>query len=469
MPTTRELLTEAIREGLQQVQEWKSSRRSIRPYESYPDLDYQKSGLPWMTKASSPPNDYKNALCSRTPNYGWLFDPDPKEKEIPPEEWPAWRAFLDHAEHDLQLSHHFGFDEVDSEAADGPRSRRSAVFGVLYFLSSAVDRMIHMSGDTDFSPEVLDVIFNEWHQATVAEHLPIEILAPLGFLTFEADSIQITEDLTIRRMSDAEQRARYHPALAAPAMAATHAICLRGWMYPSQPLRRWFQPPPEFFDIATDHIDLLCAALRVACDAPIGYAQIAMLHLGWADYWTADLLPMHEFEVRSYAKEFRYRFIFDEPSLIPDAVCRSAVPMYLAFEKQPRMGFAARRLNRAHLRERNDDAVADLAIGLESLLAPENAPEISYRVRMRFGTLARLTSATSPAEAAKRAQRLYDMRSRIVHGDQIPDDELAAAATDGKTLLRIALDGLTRRPDLLTKGALDAALLSGHERAVSSG
>lgn len=464
MVLTRELLAEAIREGLRQVHEWESSGRPIRPYESYPVLDYQKSGFPWMTKASTPPADYKNALCSRPPNFGWLFDPSPKEAETPPEEWPAWRAFLHHAEHDAQLSPHFGFDEVDPEAADGPRSRRSAVFGVLYFLSSAVDRMIHLSGGSDFSPETLDTLFNEWQSATTEEHLPIEILAPLGFLTFETDSIQITEDMTIKRMSDAEQRARYHPALSAPAMAATHVISLRGWGYPSKPLRRWFNPQAEFFEEATDHIDLLCAALRIACDTPIGYGQVVLLHLGWADYWEADLLPSHEFEVRSYPKEFRHRLIFEEPILIPDSVCRAAVTLYLAFEKYTRMGFAARRLNRAHLRERADDAVADLAIGLESLLAPENAPEIGYRVRMRFGALARLTSATPPAEASKRAKRLYAMRSRIVHGDPVPDGELAAATDDGKALLRMALDGLTKRPDLLVEGALDAALLAGDTR-----
>lgn len=465
METARRLLEEAIREGLRRVEAWKASGRSIRRYAAYPHLDYMQTGLPWMSETFDPPPDYKDALSSRHLALRELFGVKPTELDTPPEAFPSWRAFLEHAEADDQLRRYFGFDQVDPQATEGPRAQQFALFGALYLLSSAVDRMIHLSRGTAFSSETFDTLFTEWSTAVTEKDLPIEMLAPLGFVRFETDSFPITEDLSIERMTDEVQRSRYRHDLRPFAMAATHAIVLRNQRYPrdtSRSSRRYLLPRPELFKKAINDIDLLCAALCAAQGEPLGYGQVLITHVGWADHWDADLLPSEQFEAHAFPRQFERYGILAEPVLVPVSACRSAAAIYDGFTKYKSMSFAARRLHRASLRDRDDDAVVDLAVGLEALLASEDSLEIAYRVRMRFGTLARLASTMPPAEASQRAKELYKTRSDIVHGKkEIDEGRLGQARENGMELLRTALRGFADRPDLLDEKRLDSAMLTG--------
>jgi hypothetical protein len=96
-------------------------------------------------------------------------------------------------------------------------------------------------------------------------------------------------------------------------------------------------------------------------------------------------------------------------------------------------------------------AVARLWQGIESLLAIKM--ELSYRISM---TAAAITVARGPerTEAYKAIKKLYDVRSKAVHGEPIPDEKLGRGVQDSFELLRDLLVACIDRGDTFSKDDL---------------
>lgn len=81
---------------------------------------------------------------------------------------------------------------------------------------------------------------------------------------------------------------------------------------------------------------------------------------------------------------------------------------------RPKLELAKQRLSEAEVRRSPVDAIVDAFVGIEALLNPDNAPELSLRVALNYATL-------GPSESARSRFRtlrdLYKVRSKIVHGD----------------------------------------------------
>jgi hypothetical protein len=456
----RQLMAAAIRAALGRIDDHKKAGGVIRHYEDYPYIQtFEDSGLPIFWKDYPGPLDYKSAF-EEPLSLARALGLDAKPYK-PPEEMPEWHEFLKLAERDPTLQRYFGFADVDPARSSGPRSYDFACSLVFSLLKSAADRIIHISGSTSFSEAIFEILFDQWAHAVTDTDLPIAVVVPLSDVTFEC-ALDVDAGISIEPLTVEIQKCRYGTDLSQVAQRATHAIFLRGWTYLSHGLRRVLSFRPDELTDPLDTADLLCAALRTVQEAPIGYAQVVILQQGWADSWKADLLSGDALEIRAYPAQLQTRFYFDRPFSIGDATAQEAKTLFHAL-KENRLAFAARRLNRAYLRDRDDDAVVDLAVGVEALLNPENAPEISYRLRLRGAALARLTSTLDPTEAADRIKTLYDIRSRVVHGENVGSAKLTAAKEDGKAILRMVLQGLGRRPDLLEAKRLDAALLTGQQ------
>ncbi len=89
------------------------------------------------------------------------------------------------------------------------------------------------------------------------------------------------------------------------------------------------------------------------------------------------------------------------------------------------------------------DAVLDFAIALEALLLPydENARhgDLSYRFRMH-GAHFLADEAGQRAALARKLSKIYEVRSRLVHGDKYPSsDEIKTARDDARELARRGL------------------------------
>ena len=96
----------------------------------------------------------------------------------------------------------------------------------------------------------------------------------------------------------------------------------------------------------------------------------------------------------------------------------------------------ARRLGFGGKRENREDALIDYVIGLESLLGTAaERMEIGYRFRIR-GAVVLSKRRTERRQVMGSLRSLYNLRSRIVHGEAASEEELATALPIAEDYLR---------------------------------
>lgn len=129
----------------------------------------------------------------------------------------------------------------------------------------------------------------------------------------------------------------------------------------------------------------------------------------------------------------------------------------------PELRLAASRLRDAELRPWPRDAIADAFVGIEALLNPSGAGELSFRIAMNYATL----GLEDDSYTRYRGLRdLYKVRSKIVHGareaDTYPVDGAYLAqgdiASKAKTVLRDVIKHIVSCPDLRDRSSLDDAV-----------
>lgn len=95
-----------------------------------------------------------------------------------------------------------------------------------------------------------------------------------------------------------------------------------------------------------------------------------------------------------------------------------------------------RRLRAAGTRREQEDALVDYVVGLEALLGKgDERTELAYRFRIR-GSVVLATRKTERKQHLKALEDLYNLRSRIVHGQHVRRDNLAAALPVAEEALR---------------------------------
>lgn len=95
-----------------------------------------------------------------------------------------------------------------------------------------------------------------------------------------------------------------------------------------------------------------------------------------------------------------------------------------------------RRLRSAGTRSQMEDALVDYVVGLEALLGTEEErTELGYRFRIR-GSVLLARSRNDRKEYLGSLRNLYDLRSKIVHGQTVGTEELAEAMPQAESALR---------------------------------
>lgn len=114
-------------------------------------------------------------------------------------------------------------------------------------------------------------------------------------------------------------------------------------------------------------------------------------------------------------------------SYISKEQCDDIVALYDGYQKkEKKLKFSLMRLNRCMLRDELDDITTDACIGLESLLAGGTHTEITNAIasRMPF-VLSKVDNVQySPANGRHYMKKIYNLRSRIVHGDKLKDKDI---------------------------------------------
>jgi hypothetical protein len=99
---------------------------------------------------------------------------------------------------------------------------------------------------------------------------------------------------------------------------------------------------------------------------------------------------------------------------------------------------ALRRLNSAVERTSKADRILDYWIGLEALFLPQIKQELSYRAALRIAAIL----GTDPENRQERyeiAKKSYGIRSKIIHGDDVPTVTVDQVESETQELLRLSL------------------------------
>ena len=123
------------------------------------------------------------------------------------------------------------------------------------------------------------------------------------------------------------------------------------------------------------------------------------------------------------------------------------------------------RFNRCMLRDQIDDMTTDACIGLESLLAGGTHGEISSTIASRMPIVLSkgLKSDYAPDKSRTYMKKIYNLRSRIVHGDKLREKDIYIAEGKNRVdirkaavdFLRLTLSFMIKNPEYLDVQNID--------------
>lgn len=341
---------------------------------------------------------------------------------------------------------------------------------------SIFDRLMRLK-DRDFSEGDFLDLYCELEAGYLWDRLPIVIVVPIVLTHFDAANFQLSGTTGIIELSEEVQLARM-PSRDSPTMsanevvlgAATHAFILANYEmanptgdpYPEHDNLGWYPTVPidQFFD-----------ALRVVTGLDTGYAQLFLMpRQGWANSFSRDLPSiLCGPAVRRYPDHFDdFGWLEKREPVTTDQLSEVGEVLAALDQGGQSLQLAASRLSAAMLREKEDDKILDLLIGLEAALGDKSKTEMTFKLALRT---AAILAGVAPEEAGVifgNVKKLYAYRSAVAHGDRKRADQRRTIELDGELVavsdiairyLRNVIRELGQRPDIEQAGDIDAKLI----------
>jgi hypothetical protein len=320
----------------------------------------------------------------------------------------------------------------------------------------------------------LTQLYEEREAALLAPSLAAELVVPLTVVDIEFEErLPVSEHVWIERMQDKLQIARAPVdssiyAVPSPlAGAAVVAVIVDGLNLENSP--HWKRQMRTGFDgLPLDVIDDVCAALRILSNVQIGYSQVLIRPVGWADHWKHDLPALDEIgRVRRYSSALdhfgwlrkRVPIPAEELDYLPGVFARLR-------SAPPRVKLAAKRLSESAMEPDEPDSAVDACIGIEALIGEEH-DELVHRMALRAATA--LAANSNPQVIYNAVKSAYNYRSAIVHGTEpnkkkqevpLPGGGTVSARTLARVLLSALLRSVLAADGAWTPATLDARLLA---------
>lgn len=306
---------------------------------------------------------------------------------------------------------------------------------VVFLISNIINRYLYETGDFQ-DGEINNLVVKDLIKKQIIrlyeEQLAVSICIPICFLEFEKNSIQISNDIVIERMTKEFQISRYNAnsfeSIQENELVQCANFMIRIKCYMKN--EKWdslHNVISNYWVYPITLIDDLFAAIRIVVGCSTGYGQLLLEPIDWADKWTADLIPLYGTIILAFnrketnIKKFGYHIEKVNPLQI-----KEIQKVYNILSKKRKeenklfnkVFIAIQRLNRCMLRENNDDTALDAIIGIETLLSGDTHGEITYTISNRMSVVAAKLKECPylPAEARKAMKNIYGFRSDIVHG-----------------------------------------------------
>ena len=419
-PELFRLATAAVRDGLTAL------RAAIKgnPHLYIPgqwdwrEIAYRENGMPTFNQ------DEK----AGPPDYSYLFG-KASQSGIDTEALPTFRAFVDSivadAGYRASQRHRYRDDISEEDLTEMVRMHAEMIPADL------VEQFQIVFPDASFEDDRLLPLYLRWEERLFADHIPVEFVIPLLMTTADFEEYRLGADVVIRRMGDAFQRARAgqlhwdRHVHEWAAQAATHALVVEGRTLSAEQRRGLGGYPWELNDhkvYPIRQVDTALASIRIATGIVAGYAQV-IIHHRHVNSEHADRFPLdlHGVPVRRYPTHFDHWGWLRAVPVITTVQAKLASELFGRLVRLPDTGtlaIAARRINDCHLRDRQDDAILDAVIAFETLLSDDDHHELTHKLALRVAALLRLEAdpPRPPFEAFREIKRIYQYRSKLVHG-----------------------------------------------------
>lgn len=309
-------------------------------------------------------------------------------------------------------------------------------------VSEIVERYLFVTKATEKIPDHLEKQLKPYVaqklQRYIEEELHISIYIPICLATFEDEIIKLSEDISIVRMSAEVQKSRqctcrYESSKEDWVSAcASHMIVMEGYHFKNSDDLSINAATQNCYAYPLQTIDTIFAAIRIATGYTIGYEQILSHPEGWIDSHHGDLLPLYGAKAHFINPQETDKLWLNLPiSTVSKEQAKVLQTIYQSIttceevKNQKRLQFALKRFNRCMLRNEIDDMATDATIGLEALLAGGTKSEISYTISNRIPVVfAHIENDLfSPANSRGLMKKVYNYRSKIVHGSDLKDKE----------------------------------------------
>ena len=348
--------------------------------------------------------------------------------------------------------------------------------------SGIVERYMYSSNASDIVPDNLEGLLHPFVLEKVhryfSDTLEIDIYIPICLATFEDDRIKLTEHIEIIRIPEDVQKSRqqaceyqsYKENLAAS--CATHMLVLHNYSLKNSEELSINEVTKNFHAYPLHIINNVMGALRVVTGFTVGYAQILCRPINWIDSFCADLVPLYGAKACFInPKEVEKPWGHLPVSYINKESTQEIQKIYKIIHdaegdnKKNSLIFALKRFNRCVLRTEDDDIATDATIGLEALLAGGTKSEITYTISNRIPIVFAHESNEDylPTNCRKIMKKIYDYRSKIVHGATLKDKHRYYEICDKKVeiekiavdFLRYTLLFILRNPEFLDATKFD--------------
>jgi hypothetical protein len=467
-PRLFELFCGALETALWYVRQAKTGKTHIGKHEHWPELQYhEKSGMPYVTTTSTGPEDYSETISGI---YSTLYGMFSGEERLDYVKEKSFVALVGYAIAQPRLSQYLILEPSDV-----------AYTRLLSIVSEVLDRYIHTTNDTEHLDRVtLLPIYLPMERALFAERLPIVAVVPILFLKFDFPQFQITESISVDKLSDDFHLARAWRGSWSESdeslveSAATHGLFIRGLFLENE---NWLEAGRLKMDLdfySIDEIDTFFAAIRIMTGYPVGYAQIVDVPVEWASYYAANITPIGGPRVEKYPPFFKHGYWQEEVPTVTSAQMDSIKKLIDGFrgvflsEHADKVRLAMHRLNLSALRTTNEDGIIDSIIAMEALLS-DGTQEMTYKVALRLAALYKVFDPSRAAQVFVEMKQIYKFRSKIVHGASDLDKgreierggEKVSVIDAALEHLRNAFAVLIQNPVFLEPKKIDAFLLTG--------
>lgn len=318
---------------------------------------------------------------------------------------------------------------------------------LFYFPIDLIDRYIHIYNTFEFREENLKKLYLPLEKWIFSDKLNIEICIPILFTKFRANKYLISDLYTIEKMDDNFQLARYEDkdhqfVNHIVSGCATHCFKITGWYYEGFKNYFDFQPryPLKDNEKIMSIIENFFSALRIYSDNLFGYAQIIEKKSDWVKGYTYTFPDITTDTIRKYPRKFDDSF-WNKKHLPTysknDIDTISTIFELLNNTNNKRLQLAIKRFNLSFLRDNEEDSILDATICLEALFSDESYQEITHKLASRTTTILQMGNPLKrkPIDIYMNIKKIYDYRSKIVHGVQIKKKD-RYIDVDGKEILK---------------------------------